>query len=668
MSLPEDESVYTTTMSPQPGFQTEVLICSVFEILGGGAKGGGKSSVSRMFMVKGNPSEPQVAGTAAVSYLMHPRYRGLVLRRNYDDLEDWVGRAREIYEHPDLGGRWFNSERLFKFPNHVTGKMDDGARVIVGHLAEEGAYAKWQGREFHRLNVEELTQIPKEDLYLRVTSCCRSTFKDLHPQIFNTTNPEGPGLAWVKKRWMFYPKGHPLVGQRVPPKTLIEEEFYNPITKKRDTVSRIFLPATVRDNKILLDNDPHYVTRLMAQPEAIRRAYLDGDWDILSGDSFFSEFRENHLEGEPDNAVHCVHSSTVKIQPYDIRWAGCDIGFNHPAVFVWAVKSEADSRVYLYRELKVRWMGAFDLGCAFARLTLPDIVGMEPPLFTLWLSPDAFSNRDASPEGESTSLVSRFSAGVRTIVGKQSVYVVEPETLAEHGVSDEDSEDFFYRKALAENAQFVIRRAPNQRVAGWNYMRELLNCRDQELGIASFDREYARKLLREVDGLSKYFKYLEAHQRLATRPELPRLRILSDRCPLLIAGIKAAIFADDLQDCKKVNADPQTGEGGDDEIDGARYCISGFMRSAERVPPSIVRQRKLHEIEQKWGGTPLLWQAIEKLNSTPDQGRTPPVFLHRDASHPARRNDANRKNQELHRHRQETEYSQFCALAGKLGS
>lgn len=653
---------------PQAGPQTEVLICDQDEILFGGAKFGGKTAAGQMFLLRGNPDEPQVPRTPAVSYIYHPRYRALVLRRNVIDMEDWISKARPYYEHPSIGGKWMKSDRMFKFPHPITGDLDDGARIIVGHLDSEDAYQRYQGREFHRIVLEEVTQIPSLDLYTRVISCCRSTFKDLRPQVFLTTNPEGPGLAWVKRRFLYYPQDHALSGQRVAPRTPIITKKFNPITKQWGQISYIFIPATVKDNKIGLAEDPNYVLRLLNLPDAQRKAYYDGDWDAIAGDTFFPEFRDMAREGEPENALHCVHSSTVTIQPYDTRFGGCDIGLNHPAVFGWAVKNETDKRVYLYRELKLRWVGAFDLGCTFARLTLPDIVGMEPPLFMLWLSPDAFSNRDSSSEGESISQVARFTAGIQTIAGKKSVYVADPDLLKEHGVDPDDAEDFFYRKALAENAQIVVRRAPNARVAGWEYLRELFNWKNQELGIQAFDRNYARKILQEPDGLAKYFAYLNAHETIAARPGLPRLRILSDKCPITIEAIKAMVFDENLIDAKKVHADPQTGEGGDDCVDMLRYLVSGFMRSAERVPPSIVRQRKLHEIEQKWGGTPLLWQAIEKLNSTPDQGRTPPVFLHRDASHPARRNDANRQNQELHRHRQETEYSRFCALAGKLGS
>ena len=53
-----------------------------FEILFGGARGGGKSSASIAWLLYDKD---------------HPLYRALVIRRNAVDLTDWIDRAREFY-------------------------------------------------------------------------------------------------------------------------------------------------------------------------------------------------------------------------------------------------------------------------------------------------------------------------------------------------------------------------------------------------------------------------------------------------------------------------------------------------------------------------------------------------------------------------------------------
>ncbi len=83
-----------------------------------------------------------------------------------------------------------------------------------------------------------------------------------------TGNPGGPGHQWVKGRYIDpAPRG------------------YAPIIDDETGLQRVFIPAKVADNPILLDNDPAYVARLKASgsPELVR-AWLEGDWDIELGE------------------------------------------------------------------------------------------------------------------------------------------------------------------------------------------------------------------------------------------------------------------------------------------------------------------------------------------------------------------------------------------------
>jgi hypothetical protein len=648
--------------APQPGFQTEVLLCPIYDILCGGARYAGKSFLQMLFFLKGNPDQPQGYKDANTSYVYHPYYRALVLRRNYKDMSSWISKAIQMYESSAIGGKWQKTEGMFQFPHPVSGDLRYGAQILVDHLGDEGAFRKYIGHEYHRMGIEELTFIPTRELYLGVSTSCRTTLAELRPQLLNTSNPEGPGLQWVKKHYMF----HPTTGDRVKPKTPIEEEVFNPVTGERDVVTRIYIPGTIRDNIIGMKADPHYAARLAALPPTMRKAYLDGDWDVMAGDTYFNEFRVRHIEGEPENYVHCVPSESVPLNPWDQRWAGMDWGFNHPASIYWFAKHEQDERIYAYREFVTRFMGSYEMGVSFARQSIPDISNLDPATMTLWMSPDAFSNRDSSGDAESTSIVARFSAGVRSVLGPQSVYIPDSQELLDAGVEPEKAEDFFAGQALVKEANIVIRRAPNQRVAGWQYMRELLTCQDPDLGAKSFNRKYAKELLSVGDGLARYFAYIEAHRKLATRPGLPRFRIFSDRCPRLIDGIQRATFADDLIDLRKSNSDPQTGQGGDDEVDACRYGLMGFQRIQTQAPPSVLRHRQINELKSRYGESALFWQALDQLDHTAGYNKSASanqfsegISLHRQASHPSRRYGQYVRDQKLHNDRQKIEFRGF---------
>src|SRR5262249_36778197 len=152
--------------------------------------------------------------------------------------------------------------------------------------------------EFQRWLLEEATLVPEFKSYLMVRSCVRSVYPEMHAQIFLTANPGGPGHSWVRDRFV---KPKDKDGNIIEPKTTITERI--PTNPPVD-ITRIYTPSKLKDNPAL-DADPFYQANLMGLPEAERRAYLDGDWDALSG-VYFSEFRLHPLIGEPPEARHVI--------------------------------------------------------------------------------------------------------------------------------------------------------------------------------------------------------------------------------------------------------------------------------------------------------------------------------------------------------------------------
>lgn len=237
-----DESV-TIAWSPSEK-QEHALVRTEFEILYGGARGGGKTD----------------AGMAWLLYDIHnPRYRGLVIRRNADDLRDWIDRARIMYA--GTGAVFSGQPTEIRFPS--------GAVIRTGHLKDDDAYTKYQGHEYHKMLIEELTQIPTERRYLMLISSCRSTVPDLRPQVFATTNPGGAGHDWVKKRFI-----DPV-------------EWGMPYTDKITGRQRVFIPAKAEDNPHLMANDPSYVQFLEGLPPNLRKAWRYGEWENYEVDGAY---------------------------------------------------------------------------------------------------------------------------------------------------------------------------------------------------------------------------------------------------------------------------------------------------------------------------------------------------------------------------------------------
>src|SRR3990167_9541962 len=238
--------------------QEEALKRAEYEILYGGARGGGKTDTGLVWLI-GESFEPNKP------LLLHPRYRALVIRKNAEDLSDWIDRAYRFFS--GFGVDIAYKPAVLRFPS--------GAVIRCGHLKDDQSYTKYLGQEFPRILLEELTQIPFEKRYLQLIASCRSTIPEIPPQVFATTNPGGVGHKWVKERFVDpAPAGIRFVDKNI-------------------GRSRIFIPATVDDNPTLVKSDPKYISMLEGLKETdvdLWKAWRLGDWNIFAG-QYFREFR-----------------------------------------------------------------------------------------------------------------------------------------------------------------------------------------------------------------------------------------------------------------------------------------------------------------------------------------------------------------------------------------
>ncbi len=164
------------TWVPFPGGQTEFLSRGEFEVLYGGQAGPGKTDC----LVTGLTRDVE-----------NPNYRGLLVRRTYKQLEEVMDRCWKHY--PTLGASFKVDDKRWYFPS--------GAFIRLGHVQHETDKYDYQGKEFHRIGVDELTQFT-ETIYTYLISRLRTTDPTLKPQILSTTNPGGIGHYWVKERFI----------------------------------------------------------------------------------------------------------------------------------------------------------------------------------------------------------------------------------------------------------------------------------------------------------------------------------------------------------------------------------------------------------------------------------------------------------------------------------
>lgn len=285
--------------SPHPGAQTEFLERGEFEVLYGGAAGGGKTDCLIM---------------EALRFVHHPQYRAVILRRTFPQLQEIIDRCWHFY--PQIGGVYRSTEHRWYF--------DSGAVINLGHMQHENDRYSYQGKEYQFIGFDELTQF-LETQYLYLHSRARSSVEDLPPRIRATTNPGGAGHSWVKRRFI----------DIAPPGTT----YVDPDTG----LSRTFIPSRVYDNPSLMEADPAYVARLKALPDIERKRLLEGDWDSFDG-QFFEDLSQRVHSCEP-----------FEVPPEWTRFMVLDWGYSKPFSVGWYAV-DYDGVLYRYRE----WYGCKD--------------------------------------------------------------------------------------------------------------------------------------------------------------------------------------------------------------------------------------------------------------------------------------------------------------------
>ena len=298
--------------APQPGPQREFVNCPAFEVVYGGARGGGKTDAS--------------LGDFAMHVLAHgPHAKGLFVRRTRVALEPTIQRARQIYL--PMGAEWKQQRSLFTWPS--------GAVLYFRYLNRDADADAYQGHDYTRVYVEELTQFPDPSPVDKLKATLRSA-AGVACGFRATCNPGGPGHTWVKRRYI-----------DVGPWASNAETFENPFDHSKIVLGRVFIPAKLTDNPKLLANDPLYVAKLQQSGSAqLVRAWLEGDWSVVEG-AFFDNW---------SSARNVVEPFAV---PADwMRFRSLDWGSARPfSVGWWAVASDPVqvARVTIPRGALVRY-------------------------------------------------------------------------------------------------------------------------------------------------------------------------------------------------------------------------------------------------------------------------------------------------------------------------
>lgn len=305
---------------PQEGPQTELIRCPVFEVFYGGARGGGKTEGS----IGDWLDHSSRYGEAAI---------GIFVRRKLTQLSEVIARTKQLFSK--LGAKYNEQQK--------TWTMANGARLKFVYLEKDSDAEEYQGHSYTRVYVEEVTNFPTSGPIDKLRATLRSG-AGVPVGMRLTGNPGGAGHNWVKKRYIDPdPRGYLIITES----TDIEIDG----EKQTVSLSRVFIPSKIKDNKLLMRNDPTYILRLQQSgSKALVRAWLEGDWNVIDG-AFFDNW-ETSLIIRPMDWLRRIPAYSMRFRAFD--WGSAkpfSVGWYAVSDGTWGLPSGA---LLKYRE----WYGA----------------------------------------------------------------------------------------------------------------------------------------------------------------------------------------------------------------------------------------------------------------------------------------------------------------------
>lgn len=218
--------------------QAEALLRLDKEVFYGGAGGGGKSDFLLM---------------AALQFVDITGYNALILMETVSNLnkpEALMNRSFEWLAGTDAV--WRDKLKAWIFPS--------GARLDFGYIQYENDKYQYKTAAYQFIGFDELTQFSLTMYTYLFTRLRRLKDFPVPLRVRSASNPDGPGVVWVKHRFIRTDKD----GQIIP--------------------GGKFIPAKLQDNPHI--DQEAYIDSLSLTDPLTRRRIQDGEWVLSTGEIF----------------------------------------------------------------------------------------------------------------------------------------------------------------------------------------------------------------------------------------------------------------------------------------------------------------------------------------------------------------------------------------------
>lgn len=279
-----------------PSAKQKLFLTDKHKYIGyGGARGGGKSWAVR--------------AKAKLLCINYPGIKILIVRRTYKELMN----NHIEFLRAELNGiaKYNKTDKVFTFFN--------GSTIWFGYCACDSDVQQFQGAEYDIIFIDEATNL-RQEWVEKIVIANRGT-NNFPKRCYFTMNPGGVSHGFFKRLF-------------------VDRRFEG--TENPDDYS--FIKALVTDNDKLMEMQPEYKAQLENLPPKLRKAWLEGSWDIFQG-MYFEDFRPDpdinkavELGIEPEE-LRKQHRWCHVIEPFDLNVGECrgwtimrsyDFGYGKP--------------------------------------------------------------------------------------------------------------------------------------------------------------------------------------------------------------------------------------------------------------------------------------------------------------------------------------------------
>jgi len=278
-------------IAPQPA-QTRFLSSPADIAIYGGAAGGGKTWALLI--------EP-------LRHIKNGNFGAVIFRRTYPQITLEGGMWDESGKvYPLLGGKPNQNDLAWTFPA--------GMRISFAHMQYEHTKFNYQGAQIPLIGFDQLEHFTESQFFYMLSR--NRSMCGVRPYVRGTCNPDPDSWLVEFLAWWIGEDGYPIPERagalrwfvRQGDKMMWADTAGELLEKYPETLpkSLTFIPASVYDNKILLDADPGYLANLMALPYVENAQLLGGNWKIRpAAGKVFNRSWFSTVDAVPSGGVEC---------------------------------------------------------------------------------------------------------------------------------------------------------------------------------------------------------------------------------------------------------------------------------------------------------------------------------------------------------------------------